>query len=460
MPRRPWACLLALLLTTSCSGVTSGEGSVEGAASAPAVDSCPVEAVQPPADRPVVDLRFELDGDGRTVTGTEQLRFTPDLPTDELVFRLTANQPQSVTNGSRIAVGDVTGEDVDDVAFERAGADESTQGGLLAVRLRGMLQPGESTDVEIDFELLLGTGAFDRFGHDGQLSWWGSGHPLLAWEPGQGWRREPLLDRLGETSTSPAARTTLTVVAPAGRTVLMTGGAVEGEDDGEQASWRSSSTAARDVSVAVGNVTTAERLVGDTRLVVGADTADTAGELLGQISDAVVALEQYLGPFPFDTLSVARLQDYGGGIEYPAMILLADDGEVTVTHEVAHMWFYGMVGGDQARDPWLDESFATYAEGLVTGTSEERESALQLPLDVGLGIGEFPDTDAYFDTVYGKGGAMLHLARSESGTQRFDAALRCYLNANAWQVAVPADVRTALQELPAALAVLQEAGAL
>lgn len=440
--------------------MTSGHGSVEGAASGPAVDSCPEVALEPPVDRPVIDLKFELDDDRRTVTGTEQLRFTPDLPTDELVFRLTANQQQSVANGTQIEVGDVTGDDVDDVGFEPAGADESTQGGLLVVALRTTLQPGDSTDVEIDFRLVLGTGAFDRFGQDATLSWWGSGHPLLAWEPGQGWRREPLVDRLGETATSSGAQTTLTVLAPSGSSVLMTGGAGKVDDDGQRTRWRSSSPAARDVSVAIGDFTTAEGSAGGTRLVVGAGDADAAAQLLEQIGDAVLALEGYLGPFPFDTLSIARLQDYGGGIEYPAMILLADDGEVTVTHEVAHMWFYGMLGDDQARDPWLDESFATYAEGLITGTSAERVSALQLPLDVGLGFGDFPSTEAYFDTVYGKGSAMLHLARSQAGAERFDAALRCYLNANAWRIAAPEDVETALRELPAALEVLREAGAL
>ena len=36
-----------------------------------------------------------------------------------------------------------------------------------------------------------------------------------------------------------------------------------------------------------------------------------------------------------------------------------------VTHELAHMWFYGLVGDDQELHPWLDEAFATFAEELV-----------------------------------------------------------------------------------------------
>ena len=51
------------------------------------------------------------------------------------------------------------------------------------------------------------------------------------------------------------------------------------------------------------------------------------------------------------------------GIEYPTLIFLGADGIARVTtHEVAHQWFYSLVGNDQARDPVLDEGLATYAQ--------------------------------------------------------------------------------------------------
>ncbi len=458
MRRHAGAVIVALLLLTACTSAIPGQGRVDGPPAEPAPESCPDVPVQPPEDRPVIDLDFELAEDGRSVAGSERVRFTPDLATGELVFRLTANQPFSVAAGSGIDVGEVAGDDVATVDFEPAGADESTQGGLLVIGLRTALQPGQSTEVTIDFRLQLGAGTFDRFGQDAQTSWWGSGHPLLAWEPGVGWRREPLVDTLGETASSPVAQTTLRVLAPAGRTVLMTGGAAEVGEDGAATVWESSSIAARDVSVAVGEFTTAERSVGGTRLIVGSPEGNPA-ELLDRAGVALTTLEQYFGEYPFDTLSIARLADYGGGIEYPAMILLADGGEVTLTHEIAHMWFYGMVGNDQGRDPWLDESFATYAEGLVTGRSEEPGALLE-DVEVGLPIGAYASSAAYFEAVYGGGSAMLALARARAGSELFDAALRCYVNANAWQTAVPADVEAALQHLPAAVAVLREAGAL
>ena len=69
------------------------------------------------------------------------------------------------------------------------------------------------------------------------------------------------------------------------------------------------------------------------------------------------------------------------------------------------------------------------------------------------------DTGTYFDVVYGKGAAALLAAREAVGADAFDAALRCYVDANAWTVATPADVAVALADLPEALAVLARAQA-
>ena len=81
--------------------------------------------------------------------------------------------------------------------------------------------------MELDFTLTLGRRGFDRVGADEGVSWWASGAPLLAWEPGVGWARDPFVCVLGETTTSPAADTTMRVSAPADLTVLMTGDQAE-----------------------------------------------------------------------------------------------------------------------------------------------------------------------------------------------------------------------------------------
>ena len=54
-------------------------------------------------------------------------------------------------------------------------------------------------------------------------------------------------------------------------------------------------------------------------------------------------------------------------MEYPELVMVVDD-PTSVAHEVAHQWFYGLVGSDQWREPWLDESLATFAQRRLLGT--------------------------------------------------------------------------------------------
>ena len=65
-------------------------------------------------------------------------------------------------------------------------------------------------------------------------------------------------------------------------------------------------------------------------------------------------------------------------------------------------------------------------------------------------MADFADDGDYFAVVYDKGGAALLAARDAAGPEAFDAAIRCYVDANAWRIATPDDVDAALADLPAA----------
>jgi hypothetical protein len=453
------------------SGCTSFADTVTGreadTTAAPATASeepgCPAERAEPDPDRPEVSLDFRLAEDRRSVTGTETVVFTPDLDVRELVFRLVPNGPDSAPAGNRLVVDAVRGDDVSGGGYEAAGAVDP--GGLYVVKLEDELAAGESTEVKLDFSLTLGNDGFDRFGVDGEVSWWASGAPLLAWEPGVGWAEDPFMPLSGETAASPAADTVVTVSAPQDLTVLMTGAQAEPSvpRDGRR-TWTSEEPVARDVGVAAGAfATTAVMTPGGTRVTTGVlPGGGVSGDQLSAWTTAAITdLESFLGPFPYRTLTVALLPDYAGGIEYPSMIFEATPSREVLVHEVAHMWFYGMVGNSQFRDPWLDEAFASWAEAVVDpGSGLVSEEALTLPGPVGAPMNEYPSSNAYFRLVYDKGGAALLAAQRAVGAEAFDAAIRCYVDATAWTIATPTDVYRALADLPGALDVLIGAQAL
>lgn len=443
-------------------GPTSGPAS---GSAVPSPDPCPGSPVPPDPNRPRITLTFTVSPDLTTVRGSEQVRFRPDRPVGEMVFRLTPNGPTATREGTSLRVdrAEVRGPDgatENRMTFQRAGADPATQGGLLVLPLARKVQAGGQITTRIEFTLTLGRGGFERFGRAKGVAWWGSGQPLLAWERGVGWHREPMLDFLGESATSEAAQVDLTVVAPATATVLSSGVQDRPQDAGPgQRRWHATAEAARDVSVAVGDLRTVERTVGSTRVTAGAVGRRPPPNLLGDLELGITELARRFGPFPYPALNVALLPFNGGGIEYPGSILLLGQDRTTTVHEVAHEWFYGMVGDSQARDPWLDEAFASFGEYLVNGRSP---AAGDLARDgrVGASTQAFGSGAKYFGVVYSKGAAALLAARDAAGPARFDAALRCYVNANAWRIARPSDLARALDGLPRAVAVLRRAGAL
>ncbi|WP_104524780.1 M1 family aminopeptidase [Blastococcus atacamensis] len=466
--RRSGELLLVALLLTGCTSFADGDPARDAVAPTPTevpadASGCPAQRAEPDPDRPEIAYDFRLSDDLRTVTGSETVVFTPDLPTGELVFRLVPNAPESRPAGHRVTVDDVSGDDVVDGGYEEAGG--AAPGGLYVVRLGEELSAGESTEVRLDFTLTVGEGGFERFGATEGVTWWASGAPLLAWEAGVGWARDPFVGLTGETASSEAADSTVTVSAPEQLTVLMTGATARpSQPVGGRRTWRSTEPVARDVAVAAGLFGTAERETpGGVWVRAGAMLGGDLepGELLDDTMAAIAELETFLGPFPYDTLTVALLPDYGGGIEYPSMILQATPSREVLVHEVAHMWFYGMVGNSQFRDPWLDEAFATWAEAVPDPPSARAvESALGREGVVGGAMDEFSGDGPYVSTVYRKGGAALLAAREAAGAEAFDEAIRCYADAAAWSIATPADVRAALADLPAAVDVLVAAGAL
>jgi hypothetical protein len=353
-----------------------------------------------------------------------------------------------------------------------AGGRPGTQGTVLTMPLAAPAPPGSPVTADLDFTVRLPPPSWDRMGSDGRTAWWASAHPMLAWQPTVGWTRDPASPLPGETATSEAAATEVTVTAPASDQVL-TGGLADPPQSapGGRRRWHFLAPTARDVAVAVGpfRLTTAEIAVPagppiPVTVAVAPGLGWAGPAILAEVRRALPRLAARFGAVPFPALRLADLPGLvESGIEYPAMVLLLGQRpqQAVVTHELAHQWFYALVGNNQARDPWLDEAFATYAETLLDTPPVTDTPRLSAAGRVGASMASFgTDYARYTDVVYDKGAAALLTARQRAGAAAFDTAVRCYLTDLAWQIAAPADLAAHLRHLPLALAVLHRVGAL
>ncbi len=463
-------------LTTAAATPTVGAATssspaqvVPATTAAQQASSCSTTYAAPDPKRPVVSLAFWRSANGTSVLGQEKIRFTPDRQVDELVFRLWPNAPRTANAGVRMTVHRALANGASRFTVESAGAPSGKPGTLLRLRLNAPVPAGQSIDAVLDFDVALGSGSDDRVGRSGATAWWASAFPLLAWERGRGWVREPATRAFAEATTSEAFELrAMTVESVGSDVVLATGraGPVETRPGGKVRHYFSA-PAVRDVMVASGPFRVSRRTEGGVPIAVGVapGMSDDPVRLAQLHAAALRAHVARFGRFGFSDLQVAVVPTIRGGIEYPGAILLGP-GQVdaTLSHEVAHQWFYGLVGDNQGRDPWLDEAFATYAEALHRGTgSSYRQKTI--PSSGVNRVGKpmtywDAHTADYYRSVYVQGAVMLLDARDAVGAARFDGLVRCYVAARANSISSIRAIEQAFGSAPEAIRIFRREGAL
>jgi hypothetical protein len=169
--------------------------------------------------------------------------------------------------------------------------------------------------------------------------------------------------------------------------------------------------------------------------------------LLRAAKRALPLLETRLGPAPWPVLRV--VESAGGfAMEGPGVIWIpagtaSSRYEFLVTHELAHQWFYGQVGNDQARAPFADEAMVSMVTRFLLGIRRPSACA-RATLD--RSIYRYSQA-CYYEVVYIQGGNVLDDARKAMGTRTYFAAVRDYLAANRWALV---RTRTLLDALDAA----------
>jgi hypothetical protein len=133
-----------------------------------------------------------------------------------------------------------------------------------------------------------------------------------------------------------------------------------------------------------------------------------------------------VGPYPYATLSVAEIPR-GGGMESPGMLWIPSNATSSarkrylVTHETAHQWFYGVVGNDQATDPFADEAVSEFLARTIIGFRNSNCAEARLDGSV-YDYG----SRCYYEIIYIQGADYLDDYRDRVGGEAFWAGLRAY----------------------------------
>lgn len=404
-------------------------------------------------------LTVQLDYDGAVLQVHEQVRYhnLTGQALSSVVFQVT---PAAFPGAF----------DLRSAAVDGQGVEVRLDGSVLEVPLPQALAPGGESTVALDFSIQVPREG-DRFGVVNGVFALGNWFPVLSvyrtarlTDNGQalGWSRHQHVN-IGDPFFTEAAFYDVTLTANRPVSVAFTGTLVSKEEN----RWHIQADRVRDFALAI-----SDRYETQSRTVDGIALSafylpghESAGQqYLNAAANMLSWMNRAVMPYPYPSLVIAEIngpQAFIIGQEYPGLIFVdqrvsrlggSPGGELTylVNHEVAHLWFYGVVGDDQLYEPWLDEGMATWLslayyrannpelfdrlwrERLTANLDTSLQRRGVRPLNTGI----YDYTDgSYYDLIaYLRGAVFIEELAQTVGLDTFLSALGRYASMGAFKV--------------------------
>jgi aminopeptidase N len=325
------------------------------------------------------------------------------------------------------------------------------------------------------------SGSYGIYTHETQNGTWvlADWYPILSvWEEGSGWALPPVTS-FGDPTYAPSAFYDVTLSAPEDLAVMATG-VVAGETAADGiATRRFAAGPARDfVIVADDDETPLRRSVDGTQVTLWtAPNIDhaIATRTLDLATEALHFYNDQFGQLPAREIDLVQTNPRGAlGIAWTGLVfldgpgLLATYGEhdpeglaAIVGHEVSHLWWGVMVGGDSNKHGFIQEGLATVSSLLflqesmgAKAASEGLEVWVIRPsrdlLASGDAVVDLASTDGDDETIrsnaiYGKGSLGFLAIRQAIGAEAFETGLHDAATRYAWSEMTPDQLREAFE---------------
>lgn len=428
---------------------------------------------------PRYEINLRVDYAGLSFTGSARIDYTnnEDRPLEQIYLRTLPNGGKSYGSGS-LSVSLV------EINAESMNYDLSLSDTALRVPLVEPLGVGEQLTIAIQFEGRVpedfggsetpsGYGIYNYSDGVLALSGW---YPILAVYDEDGWNLDPV-SAIGDSVYSDMAYYAVTVHLDADLILASTGEEVDRAVDGELAEARLISGPVRDFFL----IMSPDYMV-SSRAVDGVTVNsyylpghEEGGEAALEItSESLRIYNRRFGEYPYTELDVVDGPMRNAlGVEYPAIFMVAsqlypDPSDpsfiIATAHEVAHQWWYNVVGNDVFEEPWLDEALTTYSSGVYSQEAigqdwyqglvdfwqanydqllaEGRDDQVTGSLD----YYEAPARrGSYGGVVYTKGALFFLELRDEIGDAAFFSALQSYYQNYRFDIAEGQDLLNAFE---------------
>ena len=190
---------------------------------------------------------------------------------------------------------------------------------------------------------------------------------------------------------------------------------------------------------------------------------------------ALETFRDLIGEYPYETLNVVQTNFVHGGMEYPNLVYVSDnltnyeDYTNVIIHEIAHQWWYGIVGNNAYKYGWLDEGLTEYSTAVFYELNPEynikKEEVMKNAMsaynmfqdvyseifgtvDTSLArtLSEYKTEPEYVYMAYVKAMILMDELRSLVGDKKFFKALKYYYKENRFQNVTPKEFVSAMEK--------------
>lgn len=323
-------------------------------------------------DQKTLRATMEVDYHNKSSADFEELKFHlyPNAFREEAsVYRAVSEvqKPRAYPNG--FSEGSINITEVKDntekIDFSITGEDCN----ILSVPLKTTLKSGGWQTLTITFDLTI-PNCNHRFGYGENTLNLGNWYPIACvYEDGafvtDGYSSN------GDPFYSEVANYIVKINYPEKLTLASTGEKVDETTQAGMTSSVYSAQVVRDFALVFSenfDVLTAQ--VGDTLITYYYFDDANATQNLQVCVDALNTFNDLFGEYPYKELKAVKADFLQGGMEYPMLVYISSDVDVqedycnTIVHEIAHQWWYGVVGNNECEYAWIDEGLAEYSTAL------------------------------------------------------------------------------------------------
>ena len=471
--------LILLLLSLGLMGLIGCQPSQQAPAPDPMAPYYPAfhkESLPPDFDfehTPKYNIQFKIDPETRLLSGVEQVYFynRSGRTLRDIYVRMYPNLPQlgglmKITAARKLPEGYAVGFTPD---LENSAA---------RITLIDDLPSDQKLGLELEFQVLAPQKeGYVLFGESQGILSLPYAYPMLArqtGDPAHPWRLE-IPPSFADIAITDLAFYSVTAILPQEYSIISTG--VEITHTQAEPGWTAHHLVSgpnREWAMVVSNqLASLSNTVDGNRVNTYHLPQDTsAGKAAMTYAAAVLRVyDRIFSPYAYTELDVTEAPTRYLGMEYPKLNYIGLDTyrsvretqEYLIAHEIAHQWWYALVGSDPYRWPWLDEGLAEHSSLLYMETmygpdvaDRIRTQRWEIPVEwakkngydvpVGQPVTAFTGTN-YEIMVYAKSALFFDSLYQAMGREAYLQVLQTFIQRYRFKTPAPEDFLNVVQEV-------------